>query len=136
MNGWFADTFYFLALRNSKDAAHQLAVAFAQQQGKRRLVTTGWVLTEVGDALSSPGNRQGFLELLAFLQSDSQVLLVPCDESPFHRGVALYQSRMDKEWTLTDCISFAVMKDLGITEALTGDHHFEQAGFRALLRKP
>jgi uncharacterized protein len=42
-------------------------------------------------------------------------------------------SRRDKEWSLTDCISFVVMKERGLTEALTADHHFEQAGFKALL---
>jgi predicted nucleic acid-binding protein len=50
------------------------------------------------------------------------------------RGIQLYDSRPDKQWSLTDCISFVVMQDRGIVEALTGDHHFEQAGFTALLK--
>jgi predicted nucleic acid-binding protein len=52
----------------------------------------------------------------------------------FETGVSLYASRTDKEWSLTDCISFTVMSQYGIRDALTGDRHFEQAGFRALLR--
>jgi len=52
----------------------------------------------------------------------------------FERGVGLFRQRPDKEWSLTDCISFVVMRDASLTEALTGDHHFEQAGFSALLR--
>jgi len=52
-----------------------------------------------------------------------------------HGGLELYARRPDKSWSLTDCISFVVMTDRGLTEALTGDHHFEQAGFRALLRE-
>ena len=50
------------------------------------------------------------------------------------RGVALYAERPDKDWSLTDCISFVVMRKMDITEALTGDRHFEQAGFTALLK--
>ncbi len=50
------------------------------------------------------------------------------------QGLALYTRRSDKDWSLTDCISFVVMKAEGIEEALTGDHHFEQGGFVALLK--
>ena len=57
------------------------------------------------------------------------------DDDTFARGFDLYARRPDKSWSLTDCISFVVMTDRGLTEALTGDHHFEQAGFRALLRE-
>jgi hypothetical protein len=60
--------------------------------------------------------------------------MIPATQELFDRGVALYESRPDKEWSLTDCISFVVMADHGITEALTGDRHFEQAGFVALLK--
>ena len=135
MSDWFADTFYFLALRNPKDAYHQDAVEVTKRQGGRRLVTTSWVLTEVADALSAPANRQGFLDLLTFCKSDAHVVLVPCAESLFERGVDLFQQRTDKGWTLTDCISFVVMQERGLTAALTGDRHFEQAGFEALLRR-
>jgi hypothetical protein len=52
----------------------------------------------------------------------------------FDARVALYGERMDKDWPLTDCISFVVMQREGITDALTGDRHFEQAGFVPLLK--
>jgi predicted nucleic acid-binding protein len=120
----------------SKDACHVAALEAAQHQGTRRLVTTAWVLTEVGDALAAPANRQGFLDLLSMLQNNPQVSIVPCASDLFARGIALFSSRMDKAWTLTDCISFVVMREYGISEALTGDHHFEQAGFNILLGKP
>jgi len=61
--------------------------------------------------------------------------VVGLDPHLYQRGINLYAQRPDKEWSLTDCISFVVMSDRGITEALTGDHHFEQAGFRALLKR-
>lgn len=59
---------------------------------------------------------------------------MPANVEIFERGVELYHSRLDKQWSLTDCISFVVMSEEGIAEALTGDHHFEQAGFVALLK--
>ena len=63
-----------------------------------------------------------------------QVKLIPPDVALFDAGVQLFANRPDKEWSLTDCISFVVMQQEGITQALTADHHFEQAGFQALLK--
>ena len=67
------------------------------------------------------------------MESDGQITIVEPLESLYRRGLALYDARPDKEWSLTDCISFVVMADEGLTEALTGDGHFTQAGFKALL---
>jgi uncharacterized protein len=60
--------------------------------------------------------------------------VVPFDSTLMNRGLALFASRSDKDWSLTDCVSFLVMNDRGITDALTADHHFEQAGFVAVLK--
>jgi predicted nucleic acid-binding protein len=132
MTTYFADTFYFLALLNRDDAAHRRAAAIAAQL-PGPLVTTAWVLTEVADAMAAPANRPAFLNLLAILRSNPAVEIVPADAALFDQGVDLYSRRPDKEWSLTDCISFNVMTQHGLTEALTADHHFEQAGFRAVL---
>lgn len=70
------------------------------------------------------------------LETDAKVTVIPADRSWFERGVDLYRRRPDKEWSLTDCISFVVMEEEEIREALTADAHFEQAGFVALLRPP
>jgi uncharacterized protein len=70
------------------------------------------------------------------LEADQSVTIVPASDDLFRRGVDLYRQRPDKDWPLTDCLSFVVMNDHGATEALTGDHHFEQAGFQALLKTP
>jgi predicted nucleic acid-binding protein len=67
-------------------------------------------------------------------ESSSHDLLLASDSGTWRRGCELYDARPDKEWSLTDCISFVVMRDRGIEQALTGDEHFEQAGFAALLR--
>jgi uncharacterized protein len=133
MTGVFADTFYFLALVNPRDKSHGQATALTAAL-QRQLVTTEWVLTEFADALSSPPNRKEFVSTLRDLRQNPQVVIVPSDAALFEEGVQHYAARSDKKWTLTDCISFVVMARKGISEALAGDHHFEQAGFTILLK--
>lgn len=135
MRTTFADTFYYLALLNPRDAAHPRAVA-ASVGMSGQLVTTGYVLTEVADALAAPRDRPRFLALLRTLEADPGVTIVPASDALFRRGVDLYRRRPDKDWPLTDCISFVVMSDFGTNRALTGDHHFQQAGLVALLAYP
>ncbi len=128
----FADTFYFLALLNKHDKGHAKAVEYAACV--EQIVTTEWVLTEVADGLASSRHRQMFPRTRQALLDNADVFVVPLDMKLHEEGVNLFASRLDKYWSLTDCISFTVMGRQGITEALTGDHHFEQAGFIALLK--
>jgi predicted nucleic acid-binding protein len=128
----FADSFYFLALFNPGDAAHDRAVAEARTL-TGRLLTTDWILTEVADALSDPVNRVACGEMIDDLRQSSRVEIVPASRSLLDAAWALYRKRPDKDWSLTDCTSFVVMDEQQTRDALTGDHHFEQAGFRALL---
>src|SRR5579864_1042017 len=130
----FADSFYFFALGNQKDAAHLKALAFVQTyQG--HLFTTGFVLTEFADGCASPPHRRAaFRQALDELKKNPDVTIAPCTDQLFQEGLDLFENRPDKDWSLTDCISFVVMEKEGITEALTGDKHFEQAGFVALLK--
>ena len=134
MSRVFADTLYFLAVLNRHDPAHEEALAF-YGNSSLHLVTTEWVLTEVGDATAVPPARQKFKELMEILEGDRQVEIIPASHELFRRGLAFYFQRPDKKWSLTDCISLVVMNDEGLTDALTGDRHFEQAGFTVLLRK-
>jgi len=78
-------------------------------------------------------DRSVFLKLVKHIRSDTQPTIIPSDTRMFALGLALYAERRDKDWSLTDCISFVVMRQQGLTEALTGDRHFQQAGFKALL---
>jgi hypothetical protein len=128
----FADTFYFIALLNRDDNAHERAAEFSRRLGEP-LLTTEWVLTELADALASPAERTDCAELLSLLRTDPDVSIVASEAALWAKGLSLYSQRSDKAWSLTDCISFVVMRKRGLQEALTGDRHFEQAGFRALL---
>jgi predicted nucleic acid-binding protein len=135
MSEVFADTYYFLALLNRADEGHAAAVAFTGR-ASRRLVTTTWVLTELADSVAQTNGRR-LLELLVHdLEADRGTVIVPPDLAVWKRGLELYSGRPDKKWSLTDCISFVVMRERGITDALTADHHFEQAGYSALLKPP
>ena len=132
MNVSFGDSFYFLALFNPKDRAHGHALQFIAL-GSMRLLTTQYVLLEVADAFAAPQDRPRFMELMKMLKDSIDVTVIPGSEELFARGVDLYRRRPDKHWSLTDCLSFVVMQDHGITDALTGDQHFRQAGFTPLF---
>lgn len=133
MSACFADSFYYIALLNRLDAAHDKAVALSESL-ERPTVTTAWVLTEVADALSAPQQRQGVVRLVDALRVDPACAIVPASEELLERGFGLYRSRAGKDWSLTDCISFVAMRDRGLSDALTADRHFEQAGFTILLK--
>jgi len=131
---WFLDTGYLVALVSERDELHDRALRLSAGL-RRALVTTEAVLLEVGNSLSRPPLRALAISLLARLRANPNVEIVPLSPELFARAVELYAARPDKEWGLIDCVSFVVMQDKGIHEALAADHHFEQAGFRALLRE-
>lgn len=131
----FADSYYFFAWVNEYDTAHQRVVEFSQASDVG-LVTTSWVVAEVADGMCKVPTRSAFLRLLRKIESDPLCEILPPTKEFFDLGLDLYSQRLDKDWSLTDCISFVVMKELNIHEALTGDHHFEQAGFRPLFLEP
>jgi len=132
MKRLFADTFYYLALLNTSDSAHQRARDFTAAFSGR-MITTAWVITELADAMAGIGDREAFKAFLDAQRMDPDVHIVPFDDLLFDEAIELYASRSDKEWSLTDCTSFLVMEREDLTEALTADRHFEQAGYRALL---
>jgi len=133
MSAVFADASFYVALQSRRDRHHEGAHRLTESLDGP-IVTTAWVLTEVANYFSASGTRQRFLALLDDLEQDKYVTIVPISHDDYLRGFALYRSRLDKDWSLTDCISFLVMEDHGLQEALTADHHFEQAGFNVLLK--
>ena len=130
----FLDTVYLLALINPNDAWRSKAMEWAAK-AKGPFVTTEAVLVELADALCRSDRRRWAIDAVRDLRSDSMVRGVPMDAALFDRGFDLYARRPDKDWSLTDCISFVVMEELNIKQALTADVHFTQAGFRALMRE-
>lgn len=133
MKAIFADSYYYIALLSRDDAKHQRAVHLSHEQCLPTITTT-WVLTEVADAMALPNQRGCFLALHRQLLEDPTVTIIPASQQLFDAGIELFAKRPDKSWPLTDCISFVVMESYGLTDALTGDHHFEQAGFTALMK--
>lgn len=133
MSAVFADSYYYLALLNRRDAGHAAAVAWARRP-TGSILTTDWVLNEVGDALAFSHMRKTFRPFVMALRASRDVTIVPFSRDLLDRAMSLYHLRADKEWSLTDCVSFIVMRDQGVSNALTADRHFEQAGFTASLR--
>lgn len=133
MKAAFGDTAYFLALVNARDQLHAQAVALSRQP-PGPLLTTEWVLMELGDALASPAMRTKFIRLINTLHIQPDVTVIPASHELFASACALFSQRPDKAWSLTDCTSFVVMQAQGLEAALTADQHFEQAGFRRLMQ--
>ena len=129
----FADASYYVALLSPRDQHHQDAVRISDKL-RLPIVVSEFVLVEVSNALSTVGSREQAVALWPHLRNDPSVTIVPASAELVAKGVELYSNRADKNWSLTDCISFVVMERDGISESLTGDHHFEQAGFTALLK--
>ena len=130
MNAVFADTFYYVALLDPQDSTHEKAVNVTRGL-ESDIVTSAWVLLELANSLSAPRHRKVFGDFLDKLRANQGVTIYEAERELFDLGVELYRGRDDKDWSLTDCISFVVMKREGIHEALTGDRNFEQAGYKA-----
>jgi predicted nucleic acid-binding protein len=134
VNTGFADTSYFLALLIPADINHPAARHWSETQ-RAPLITSEYVLIEVGNYLSPVPARRLFGQFWRAIRSDGRMTVVPASSDLLARGLELYETRLDKPWSLTDCISFIIMKDHAIRDALTADRHFEQAGFTALFKQ-
>lgn len=135
MNRIFVDTAFVVALVNERDQHHTRAAALADSLDGLPLITTDAVLLEVGNALARNFKEQAAEVIEDFLTSD-EVEIVTLDTALFQRAFDLYRTHTDKTWGMTDCISFVVMRERGVTDALTNDKDFRQAGFNALMREP
>jgi predicted nucleic acid-binding protein len=129
----FADTFALIAWLNPRDDAHEVVTGYLESFAGR-LVTIEWVFMELADALSAPQARSTAVAFLRAVRADPLFEVVRYDPTVYRAGFELFAARSDKAWSLTDCISFGVMTERGLSDALTADHHFEQAGFRAVFK--
>lgn len=133
MTSYFADTSLFVAFLNARDEYHDLAVDYVRDEANL-LVTTTWVLVELGNFVSRWLARRRYVPFVRDLREDPLIDIVPPAPDAFERALDLYHRRPDKHWSMTDCLSFVVMRARRLTDALTTDHHFEQAGFKILLK--
>jgi uncharacterized protein len=131
----FADTLYWIALELIQDTWHKPALEARQRLGTAALVTTDEVLTEFLTTLAGWGAyyRQRAVQTVQDILADDNVMVLPQTRQTFLEGVDLYQGRLDKGYSLTDCISMNACRAEGITEVLTNDHHFAQEGFVVLI---
>lgn len=133
---FFLDTSYTIALAAPKDQYHQAVLEISEkiEAGSTSLVTTQAIILEIGNALAKLRYRNDAIVLITALEADPSVEIIPLTADLQIRAFRLFRERTDKEWGLIDCISFIVMRERQIIDALTTDEHFEQAGFKALLR--
>jgi uncharacterized protein len=133
----FADTFYWISLLSPRDVFHIKAIAITGQLGKTTIITTDEVLTEVLNFFSGGGvnlRKQGINTVQQLLNTDPEkVTILPQSHETFLSGLKLYEKRLDKGYSLTDCISMTIMQQMSIDSVLTHDHHFTQEGFTILF---
>jgi len=134
-NEIFLDSAFIIALASKTDSFHEKALQISETLDGKILVTTRAIMLEVGNALSKRSFRKAGVALLNALEMDDNVAIISLSDELFTKGMELYSKRTDKEWGLIDCISFVVMQERGILQALTTDIHFQQAGFQTLMRE-
>ncbi|HEX9983647.1 MAG TPA: PIN domain-containing protein [Thermoanaerobaculia bacterium] len=133
---YFADAWYFIALLEPRDSHHRNARRLAAALGRKPVVTTEAVLTEVLTYFSDEGARARALAAEAARAAFARFEVVSGDRALFLRALALYEGRPDKEYSLVDCLSMQIARERGITYVLTNDHHFRQEGFSVLNDAP
>ena len=131
----FLDTSYLLALVNAHDANHTRALQSAGSlaTSRQKSVTTEAVVFELCNGLSRKFWRASAVQIVRALRENSDVIIVPTSPTLLNRSFELFADRLDKEWSLTDCLSFIVMQDQRLRQVLTTDHHFRPAGFEIVL---
>jgi predicted nucleic acid-binding protein len=128
------DTLFVVALINQRDQHHERAAELAESYEGRQFLITDALLLEIGNALARRYRPQA-IEVIEHFLSSKDVEVVRLTPDLFEQAFVLYKAHEDKEWGLTDCVSFVAMREAGIQDALTFDQHFVQAGFRALMQE-
>lgn len=132
----FVDTSALIAMGNKRDQFHRQAIDLRNQfiKSKRAHVTTSAVLMELGNAFSPIQLRSTAIRLIEAIKISRFWQVVPINDDLFDLGFSKFKQMADKEWSLIDCISIIIAEEFHITEIFTNDHHFEQAGFKILMK--
>ena len=132
---YFGDTSFWVALVDRRDMYHSKAVEWSLKISGS-IVTTEAVLLETANTFARPDWREKVIALFNHIMARDDIEVAPFTEAAWDRSWKLFGDRLDKSWSLTDCISFELMRERGLTQALAADSHFRQAGFHALLLDP
>ena len=127
-NRIFVDTSFILALINERDQYHDQAESLSYKFENSPLITTDAVLLEIGNAMAKDF-REEAAAIIKLLRNSQRVEVIEIGVRLFEKGLEVYEKYSDKTWGLVDCISFIVMQENSVTEALTFDGDFTQAGF-------
>ena len=135
MPRYFVDTFYWVALSDPRDQWHARVLAFSRTLSEYHLYTVDEVLAEYLTfySASRPHVRADAVQTVHDILRDRHITVMPQSHASFLDALAFYASRLDKEYSLTDCVSMQAMRREGLTDVLTNDHHFRQEGFRILF---
>jgi len=131
----FADTIYWVASLNSRDQWHDAVVLAESALGDFQIITTELVLMEILNFYAEYNQllRQSAARLVRNMLNNPDIEVIKHSHKTFLDGLKLYEVRLDKNYSLTDCVSMNLMRERGVNEVLTHDHHFEQEGFTILL---
>jgi len=134
MNRIFIDTAFVVALVNQKDQYHKQALILSQEYENTPMIITEAILLEIGNALAKDFKHEA-VDIINAFQSSDEVITIEQNTQLFQKGFEMYEKYQDKDWGIVDCISFVAMRENNVTDALTLDDHFKQAGFNILMRK-
>ena len=132
----FVDTAAWLALVNKSDNAHQSARKVRNEllRARFQFSVTNYVLLEIANALCKSRYKETAVKLIDSIKRTKDIQVLEVSKEIYEEAWRIYSTYSDKDWSLTDCTSFVVMREKGITQAFTTDRHFEQAGFDILIK--
>jgi predicted nucleic acid-binding protein len=135
MPRYFVDTFYWVALSDPRDQWHARVLVFSRSLSDYHLYTVDEVLAEYLTfySASRPRVREDAVQTVRDILRDPHITVMPQSHGSFLDALAFYASRLDKQYSLTDCVSMQAMRREGLTDVLTNDHHFTQEGFHILF---
>ena len=131
----FVDTSGLYALVDRKDAHHAVARTVVERllRSGRRLLATDYVVAETVNLANARSGSGVAIRVLELLEQSAGIRIEWIGAARFDMTKAFFRKHADHPYSFTDCTSFVVMRELKLSQALTSDRYFTQAGFEALL---